>query len=211
MSFSPSLQHRMIRVLPVVALAMLAALLWIPFRFDVGFSGDEWYFYLYARHEPTMMLPARPFLALPNDIAYWLSPGRFFGFNFMLFLATALRGWLSYAILRRLGFARVFAFAAGALAVLFPADKGAYYMGALAVYYSAVCFLGAFYLLMVYKPYSRLRIVIGIWVLQLLSLGMYEASYPLILVSPLVLLALRPSTRRHVRKILLDSIGNRER
>jgi hypothetical protein len=178
------------QVVPVLALALLACLLWLPFRFNVGFSGDEWYFYLHSSYTPIWGQPSRPLIALPNYIGYVLSPGYFTGFNVMLMLATFLRGGLSFAILRRLGVSRALAFATGAIAILFPADNGIYYMGALAVYYSSTFYLLAFYLLISYWQRPYFPKVLVIWLLQLLCLGMYEASYPLILLSPLVLFAL---------------------
>ncbi len=191
------------RWLILAVLLGLAILLWLPFRFNVGFSGDEWYFYYHSSYTALWGQPSRPLIALPNVIAYGLSPGSFLGFNVMLTLVVFLRGALTYTIMRQIKLGRTFAFLTAALAMAIPADMGTYYMGAVAVYSSSVFYLLAVVVFLAYWKTRRLIFLILMINLQMLCLGIYEATYPLILVTPLLLLILH---RRINRRLIMTAI-----
>lgn len=187
---------RLQTTLPILIFIALAALLWLPFGFNIGFSGDEWYLFYHSSFTPIWGQPSRPLLALPNYAAYLLSPQQFWGFNLMLALATALRGVLAFALLRALGAPHVLAFGVGALALIFPADLGVYYLGALQVYYSSVFFMLAALMLLTFARRRRALPLLAMIIFQMACLGMYEAAYPLIVITPALLLIKRPRLDR---------------
>ncbi|MEP7290965.1 MAG: hypothetical protein ABI835_04235 [Chloroflexota bacterium] len=183
-------------------LLLIAAALWLPFGFNVGFWGDDWFFYLNARFGSAWGTLSRPLLPLAFIFGYGIAPGQFAGFNLTLALLLFARSGLCYALLRRLRTGRAPAFAAAVLALVYPADTGVFYLGAIAVYLAWVAFLLALYLLILYWQSPRLIYLALMWVAQIVSLGTYEATYPLIFVSPLVLLLLEPRLRRRWTRIL---------
>jgi hypothetical protein len=149
-----------------------------------------------SRYGVSWATPDRPFVPLIHILGYSLSPGSFSGLNVVMVLLLVSRSWLTYNILRQFNVQRLFAFAVAVILAVFPADTGFYYMGALAVYFSWVAYLFAFYLLIRYWQRPRLITLIGMWVALIINLGIYEAAYSLILVSPLALLIIKRKNRR---------------
>ncbi len=182
----------------LIALALLIGVvaLWLPFGWNVGFVGDDWFLFLNARFGSAWATLGRPLVPVPFVLGYALAPGQFVGFNLMLALLILARSGLCYAILRRLGVGRGLAFGAAALVLVFPADTGLFYLGALNVYFSWIAFLLAFYCLLLYWRRPRVTFLAVLWLAQVLCLGTYEAAYPLILVAPLALLPERRSRSR---------------
>ncbi len=190
-------------VSPYLILFALAALLWLPFGFNIGFLGDEWFLFFQSTYTPIWGQVSRPLLALPNYAAYLLSPENFWGFNIMLALCVALRSILTFALLRRLRVGRLLAFSVGALTAAFPADQGLYYLGALQVYYSSVFYLLAVVLFLEFAKSRRAAHLLGMVIAQILCLGMYESSYPLILFTPVLLLFSRSRIDRNFWMLFL--------
>ena len=184
----------------VLALALLTALLWLPFGLKVGFTGDDWTFFhqVDAGTVWSSASPLRLFIPIPWIIAYDLYPGSFAGFNLFLVLMIFGKGCLVYGILRRLNAVTALAFAAAVLSILLPADTGIFYIGALTIHFAVFCYLAAFYLLLVYWNTGRLSAVIALWIAQVLCVGNYELAYPLVLVTPLALLLLSPKINRRL-------------
>ena len=180
----------------LVPLLLTLLAFWLPFGFKVGFVGDGWFFYMNARHASAWATADRPFVPLAFILGYQLAPGSFAGFNLMLLLLLLIRSGLCYLILRRLNAGRALSMALALLVAVFPADTGIFYMGALAVYLAWDAFLLAFYMLILYWVKPRLGVLALMWCGLVLSLGIYEAPYPLILVSPFLLLLIKRRSRR---------------
>ena len=190
-AFSQSLSRRLPELVTALILFLVIISLWLPFGFTNGFIGDGWFFYINARYGVSWGALDRPFLPLAYVIGYALAPGSFAGFNWMMIILIFARSWLVYNILREFSVPPLFRFAAALVLAVFPADEGVFYAGALNVYLSWVAYLAAFYFLLRYWRRPRLITLMGIWIALILNLGIYEAAYPLILVSPFILLLLK--------------------
>jgi hypothetical protein len=173
-----------------LALFALALILWLPFGFDGGATGDAWIYFMQLQSGAIFSYanPLRLFIPLPWLIGYTLTPGTFVGVNVVTLLLLFGKSALLYALLRRLTAHPPLAFAAAALYLLLPADTGIFYLGALAIHCAVFCLLLAVYLLLVYWKSRRLIAWIVIWVAQLFAVGTYELVYPPILLTPALLL-----------------------
>ena len=195
-SFSQSLSRRLPELVAALILFLVIISLWLPFGFTNGFIGDGWSFYINARHGASWGALDRPFLPLAYVIGYALAPGSFAGFNWMLIILIFARSWLVYNILREFSLPPLFRFAVALVLAVFPADEGVFYAGALNVYLSWVAYLAAFYCLLRYWQRPHIITLTGMWIALILNLGIYEAAYPLILVSPLMVLLLKRKSWR---------------
>ena len=174
----------------VGVLVILVAMLWLPFGLKVGFVGDGWILFhqVDAGNPMSATTATRLFTPVPYMIAYSLTPGQFTGVNLLLALLMAAKGGLLIAILRRLGAPSPLAFGAAALAILLPADSGVFYLGAVTIEFVLVGFLLAVYLLLVYWQQRSLVALVAMSLVHILTVGIYEGIYPLIAVTPLLLL-----------------------
>jgi hypothetical protein len=186
-------------------LALLVAMLWLPFGINVGFTGDDWIYFHQADAGILMMAasPLRLFQPLPWLIGYALAPGHFAGINLCFALLMFGKGYLVYAILNRLTAPRPLAFAAAVLSLLLPADIGVFSMEALSIQFAVVCYLLALYLLILYRDRPRFSLLLGMWISLVGCVATYEVVYPLILFSPLVLLLRHKFNRRFIGTTLL--------
>lgn len=189
-----------------LTLALLVILLWLPFGWEVGFTLDDWILFHQVDQGNAMSAASatRLFAPIPFMLAYSLNPGHFSAINLFLALLLFVKGILCYAVLRRLNGAAPLAFAIAVLTILLPADRGVFYMGALTIQFALVSYLLAIYLLLAYWHRKRLSALLGMWIALLGSVGIYELVYPLIVVTPLILLWFHHRIdRRFIRVALL--------
>ena len=128
----------------VFGLLLLPVALWLPYGLNTGFSADDWAVLANAdlyKINFSIIPPARPLVMLPWWGALLVSPQSLIGANLLALLLMFGRGIVSYAIWRRVGFERHVAYAAAALAIVFPVDQGVFYFGALSIQVAVVAFL----------------------------------------------------------------------
>ncbi len=209
-ALQPTLISDRVRSIPTgiivaAALAVLVAILWLPFGLNVGFTGDDWILFQQVDEGDAMSHTSatRLFTPVPFILAYNLNPGHFSAINLFLALLLVAKGYLCYAILRRLHAATPLAFAAAVLSILMPADTGIFYLGAMTIQFALVCYLLALYLLLVAWERGWMLALLGMGFVQLGCVGIYESVYPLIVFTPLVLLLVRRGTRRRLIRYAL--------
>lgn len=178
-----------------VLLAILAALLWLPTGWNVGFVGDDWVLYKYmeqygldaSAHAYSLHTHSRLLTFLSYFIAYGLSGREFWGANVVLWAMLVAKSGLIDTILRRFHFPSGLAFGVAALSILLPIDWGNFMLGALNVQLGVVMYLGAFTALIAWwQTQRRISLVLMLFCLLIL-VGTYEAFYPLVFVSPFTL------------------------
>lgn len=169
---------------------LLTLALWLPFGLNTGFWADGWATLAPVDQGGTGVIPtpaSRPFLYVPWWIGYVLTPQSLIGSNLVVLLSIFGKGLLSYGIWRKLGMAEYTAFAAAALTVVFPLDNGLFYMGALSIHFALLCYLGAVFCLVSYHLQRKWIWLIPIALCLIITVGIYETVYPLLLFTPVLL------------------------
>lgn len=188
----------------VVSYAMIGFLQWLPFGWNIGPRVDGWT--LLSDVDKGM----HPFVFISPDLVtrpffFWIwmfnnrfDPNDFVLLNVILMLMQILRASAMYALMRQLfGQQRLFAYLAGVLLLVFPADSATYYEGATHVLLSFTLLLVAVNFLVWYwrdRQWWQLVLALGV---EVVSVGNYEIGDLLLLATPLILLWLdrRPSWR----------------
>jgi len=183
-------------------------LLWAPTGWRVGFIVDGWNAFLSIEQSSIdrYIVASRPFTHVPWYIAYWLSPGQFVGTNILTAFLIFAKGWLCFQIMHQLTEKNVlFSYMVAVLVVLFPADSGIFYLGALGIHWALFCFLFSVHLFILYRKKRRLSLLIAAWLMQMLTVGVYEISYVFIAFIPFVLIVFAGSlfSRQRLRWITL--------
>lgn len=167
-----------------LALALMAAALWVPTGFNVGFTVDGWAQYsvidYHIRAGGGALLvttPLRPLFLIPYQAGYALTPNAFIGYNIVLLGLMIAKGWLAAAVLHRLTRNRALAAAGGVLLLLFPADAALFYEGALTLHMALALWLLATLALLIFIERGRFaRLIISALAL-LIGLGQYEIVF----------------------------------
>jgi hypothetical protein len=183
----------------IVIYVLLTVLVWGLFALDRGFWQDEVMILHWVQAHSHSVL-AQLFTGVPTAtrvfggtvfaISHWSGAPVLvlqLAFGFALF-AT---GWLTHLLARELLPERPWlAYLAGALALTSSGDFTLNYLGATSLALSVCADLGAVVLLIRYSKGARGASLAASGALLVLSLGMYEAALPAILMTPLLLAAL---------------------
>jgi len=175
-----------------LTLLLLTLLFWLPFGFLSGVTGDGWIYFMQT-DEGNIFASAsatRLFLPVVWVLTGVVAPGSFAGMNIVLLLLLFGKSWLIYRLARRLTGSAPFAFGAAVVYLCLPVDTGIFYMGALAIHFVVFCYLLAVDLLLTYWQGGRIGVLIPLVIAQLFAVGTYEPTYPFILLTPLILVAL---------------------
>jgi hypothetical protein len=199
-----------ISVLPTIvaftAYCGITLLYWLPYGFNIAEFSDLWAFYRSIEAgEYGLFYPdgLRPLMAVPTFAAYTLFPDSFLGANIFVALLMIGKSALLYTLVRLfLPAHRSIAFLAGALYLVFPVDTGLFWLVAGNIHWFvfgtlAACTLFVWHLR---KP--------AVWKWPLIFLAQfaalsYEASFPVLLAFPIVVLAIEPNRLRWLRLVLL--------
>jgi hypothetical protein len=179
-----------------VAIALMVGASWLPFGGNVGPTQDEWRILdlmvsgepIVPTHHPLHVL--RPFVFLPNLIAYHLSPDSFVGMNAVMALSMFLKGLLLYVLIRQLVPSRPpgLALLSGALFALYPAYAMAFWGTAMAGHFGQASFLLAVTCFLAWRTWRRLVLLVIAWVALSITSGIAENVYPFVLLVPLLFL-----------------------
>lgn len=185
--------------LPILALISLVFLLWLPFGWQIGFYTDEWTTMNDIQAGAFITGSVRPFEVVSWYIAYHLTPENLYiGINVLVMLLMMGKGIVSYLLLSDLRFNKLHAFGTAALLVLYPADKGVFYLGALTIHSSILSYLLAVWLLVRFWHSGRWWLWIAISFVTGICIGLYEGIFPLIFFAPLILVYLEGRISRRV-------------
>ena len=140
-------------------------------------------------------LTTRFWVALPHLLGMLIAPDSFAGFH----VVNALMLWgkllLLYAILRRLGFPRLFACLSALLCLIYPVNSDLLSLRSLPNQFSVLAFLAAAYLMLEFRGApSRLRLL-GIWLALTFNVVSNETAYALILFAPLFWILPKPRSQ----------------
>jgi hypothetical protein len=192
------------------AIALMVGAIWLPFGGNVGPTQDEWRILdLIVSGEP--MVPAhhplhvlRPFIFVPNLIAFRLTPDSFVGMNVVIALSMFLKGMLLYVLIRQLVPNRPpgLAFLSGALFALYPAYAMAFWGAAMAAHCGHVLFLLALTSFLAWRTSRRIGFLAAAWAALFATSGIVENVYPFVLLVPALFLVGGPTSRR---RVLIDT------
>ncbi len=173
----------------VISFLVLVIAQWMLFGFNIPGQSDEWVHLARMEYVPFIPEPTiRPLLRLPWAVAYWLTPGSFLGLNLILAVALFVKGLALYSVLRRLlPEYPALAYAAGVLFIVYPADDAAFALYVVGFHVSIAAYLIATYCFLVYQQRPAGLPLAGIWLGLLVSLGIVETAYPLVIATPLLL------------------------
>lgn len=188
---------------------LIVLILWLPFGFKVIGIFEEWLIIASYQRSGRLLVadpvPAtRPFVYVPFVIAQILTPDSFLGMNLLQALAILVKGIAAYWLLRQIfPKQRFLALAVSLLFMLYPVDDGLMTLRSLNVHVDVAVGVVLFNLFVLYWKSGRAVVWIGIWLLQIVTLGIYEVLFPIILLLP-VLLVIRE--RRITRRVVVTSL-----
>ncbi len=183
----------------MLALLALVILLWLPFGFAVPFWADGWPMNVTTDRGVVVLNDLRPFVYVATAFARQLSPNLFLNVNLLTAAFIFGKGVVFYALLKRLTGDQLLAFAAAALLIVIPVDNAIFNDATFAIHFSLLAYLTAVYALLAYWQSSRPAWLVLMGISLLVTTGIYETVYPLLLVTPLILLYDKPRmTRRFI-------------
>jgi hypothetical protein len=192
-----ALSGSVVRALPFMCFLALVACLWVPTRMATPALIEEPGLYLLA-DQGISLVPAgsfneahrlRPFDGVVFALGHRLSADSFRGLSALLIAIFVAKGLVAFALFQRLlpGQKGLSLLAAG-LAVVYPADSGLMLLRFAHVHLALTCGLLAVLLLLLLAERWRLWLVPLMWAAALFSVGTYEASAPLLVAAPALLL-----------------------
>ncbi|MEZ4668802.1 MAG: hypothetical protein R3E39_12900 [Anaerolineae bacterium] len=184
----------------ILGYGMLIVALWLPTGLRISGWGDEWLHMLTMDILPLdLRMDIRPLLRLPWAIAYWFTPNSFLGIHILLALTFFLKGLALYGIVRRLLPGQpALAYAAGALLIVYPTDDATFNMAVLGIHLSLASWLVATFCLLSWWKQLHWLWVVGIWGGLIVSLGIVEIGYPLVMLTPLLLAVIEHGFQRRM-------------
>lgn len=199
--------------LPAAIILLIVIGIWLPTGFRHNGNIEVWLW----SEEPSFMVPIdldvlflntttrhslRPWLAHIHQFATALTPGSFVGLNLIHITLLAGKGILLFLILARLTRRYALAFVAGLLFVLYTSDTASFSLRMTHIHAAAYFYLMALGLLIVvydtHRRWLQSVLLILIALIQGYSLLVYELAYPLIFVTPLLLIWLNRGIDRRV-------------
>jgi len=204
-------------LIPLAACIVLVIVLWLPFGIKVTGLMEEWM----SLHDIekvvrtgqaqdySLVMTAgdqrlRPLGELAPILSYRLTPDSFTGFNLVMMLLFIGKGFVLYLIMRRLTRGnKVYSLLVALLFVVFPADSGLFTFRAINIHAGVLEYLLAVYFLLEFVQSRRWWWLIGAWVVAIYALLTYEIAYPLVFVTPLLLII---QEGRFTKQIVWESI-----
>lgn len=123
------------------------------------------------------------------QLADWLAPDSFVGFNWLMIACFWLKGALMVGLMRRLFPQQIsLAVVAGLLLMIYPADSGSMTLRSLAIHFLMICAMAAIYGIIRYWQKPQWAWWLWIVPLQVLALA-YETHYLVFMLVPLLWLA----------------------
>jgi hypothetical protein len=166
--------------------------MWLPCGINIADFSDTWAFFSEIERGMPWVLTqdSRPFHVLSYQIAHLLTPDSFVGANLLIMALMVGKAFAFYLILKTLSpeFSLI-AFFGGVLFVIFPSDTGLFWVSAMNIHMPVFFYLVSVILFLHYWKRPRLLLLIPLLITQTLSFT-YEANYPLIFLTPLLLLLL---------------------
>lgn len=207
-----SLSGSLERVLPLGCFLALVACLWVPTRMATPALIEEPGFYMLA-DQGVSLVPAgsynethrlRPFDGVVFALGHRLSADSFRGLSVLLIAIFAAKGLVAFALFRRLlPGQRGLSLVAAGVVVVYPADSGLMLLRFAHVHLALTCGLLAVLLLLLLAERWRLWFVPLMWLAALFSIGTYEASAPLLVAAPALLLLRTRDRPTSVRRLCL--------
>ena len=197
-----------IDLIAVLGILFVVGVIWFPFSLKIMGLVEEWDLMAHLDSPANLLsfihnlFPIRPLVIVPFAAGYLLTPGSYVGLNIVQLLLFFVKGVLVYSLLRRLLPTKpAFAFLTSALFIIYPADSELFAMRHIATHFALCCYLLSVYLLVIYWKRPR-ALILGLTCFALaFSLLVYEAGYPLVAVSPLILLWLEGRLTKRVLRI----------
>jgi len=197
-------------VILIIILTALAVVIWGTLGLRTTATNEDWIFYnafsqgLSPLDFSVYAQPSRPFLEVASWLGYALTPETFVGLNIVNIGCFFLQGIVVFTIIRRLRpGVPYFALAVAVLSLILPADTTLADNRFVSYHLCIVAFLLSVYFLLDYWQHRHLLSLIGMCVAQVVSLGIVEVAYPLIIVTPILLIWLQSQKRitRRVRRV----------
>lgn len=199
-------------LVPIVALIAIVFIIWIPFGFKVTGLMEEWMVLHsmesgapsernedYSLFITSGLQRMRPLAGAAFVVGYSLAPDSFFGFNVLMMGLIAAKGVALYLILRKLTAGNtVYALLVALLFVVYPADGGLFTLRSISIHLSIFWLLLGIYLFLVYFETGRWWALVASWLALIGSIWIYEVAYPLIFLTPVLLVMLEGRLNRRV-------------
>lgn len=194
-----------VNLLVALALLVVIVLLWLPFGLKITGTVEEWL--RFDRYFEGRWLPSpeinRALVSTPYILAYILTPFSFVGLNVVHILVLWWKGLALFALMRSVTGKVGLAFGAAVIFILYPADTGMISLRVISIDVSLAALLTSMGLLLyLFKKGLRWRtapLLLVLWGGQLICLMIYEAGYPMMLLTPVLLIWL---ARRITRQVI---------
>jgi len=173
---------------PAVLIFLVTVSAWLLDGFNIGPISDGWTFFggdSVAGEPFESWVGARVFINIPTYLALTLVPHSFQGWQWVLLLVTFARGWLFFAIMRRLVPEQpLFCLACGLVAVFHPGDDSFFWAECVGPHFGLDLALAACLTAVIYLQAGPRWILWVTWLLQVLACFTYSSCLPLMLALP---------------------------
>ncbi|RPH62811.1 MAG: hypothetical protein EHM81_01430, partial [Chloroflexi bacterium] len=139
---------------------------------------------------------SRPLVYLPWKLAYYIDPDSYLGVNLLAAIVFWGKAFAFYAILRKMRLVSApQAFLMAIVFFLHPADQGTFLMSAFSRHWSVFFYLLAIFFMVLASQNPALPSFIGMGVTVAASAFISEQGFPLIVITPLILLFVNRLTK----------------
>ncbi len=193
-------------VIALFGLVTLCVLLWGPFGVNHVGLIEEWT--IYKAHAVGVFAVNAPInrwgQLILTYLGYLLTPDSFLGLYLLIAAATLLKGILLFSVLKRLIWnSAPLAFAIALIWIIYPADTGLFNPRNEMYQLAIVTYLLATYTFLRWWDTNNVFYLLPMWASQVVCLITLETAYPLILVTPIVLIWLEKRLSRRVVRYAL--------
>lgn len=179
--------HRWLPLWINLLLLAIAIGMYAPFGLRGNFGLFEEFGARYGHIRTSLV--TRPTGLWSFQLADWLAPDSFVGFNWLMMACFWLKGALMVGMMRRLFPQQItLAVVAGLLLMVYPADSGSMTLRSIAIHFLMVCAMAAMYGMIRYWQKPHWAWWLWIVPLQILALA-YEIYYLVFMLVPLIWLA----------------------
>lgn len=194
---------------PAVLIFLVASSAWLLDGFNIGPVNDGWTFF--GGDSATgdafeSLVGARVFINIPSYLGLTFVPHGFQGWQWVMLAVTFVRGWLFFAIMRRLVPDQpLFCLACGLVAVFHPGDNSFFWAECVGPHFGLDLALAACLTAVIYLQAGPRWVLWATWLLQFLACFTYSSCLPLMMALPLGawLLSRAQGPAQDARRLLL--------
>lgn len=178
-----------IDIFVAVVLIVMVAVLWLPFRFGIAPTMDDWSVSSWAFDGRFVDFGiARPFSVLPTALGLVLIPNAYISLSLVLLLSMALKGYMIYLLFRQFSFNPGMSLAVASVFTFYPADLLIITTRTVGIHTAIMLFFLSLVLLVESLNRERFYLwLVASVVSFVIAIFIYEVIFPLAFLAPILL------------------------